>query len=92
MGMAILPGRLLKELDLIKDCLQNNLDHKQYKELEKHGPWIEELKQRELPEDNLDEYLRQEVGKIFEQVIEDCNVFKYGTKEDLYRFVEKAMY
>ncbi|MBI9009838.1 MAG: UDP-glucose--hexose-1-phosphate uridylyltransferase [Tenericutes bacterium] len=91
MGLAILPGRLVEELDLIKDCLINNKDPKEFPELEKHLPWIEELKEKNISQDELSETLRQEVGHIFEQVLEDCNVFKYGSKEDLYRFVEKII-
>jgi len=91
MGLAILPGRLVKELDLIEDCILNNKDPKKFEELEKHLPWIEELKQKDLNKENIKETLKQEVGHIFEQVLEDCNVFKNGTKEDLFRFVENLL-
>ncbi len=92
MGLAILPGRLLHELEEIKECLLNKKDYKEYPDLEKHGHWIEDLMKRDLPMDDLYEYLKKDVGNIFEQVLEDCNVFRYGTKEDLLRFVEKAIY
>ncbi|OQX93943.1 MAG: hypothetical protein B6I17_00830 [Tenericutes bacterium 4572_104] len=88
MGLAILPGRLKKELDLIELCLSENKDPSKYPELEKHLDWINELKEKQIPKSNLKERLREEVGLIFEQVLEDCNVFKYGKKEDLYRFLE----
>ena len=91
MGLAILPGRLVKELDLIEDCLLNDKNPKEYKELEKHLPWIEEIKQKNIKPEELSEALKQEVGHIFEQVLEDCNVFKNGTNEDLFRFVEKII-
>lgn len=91
MGMAILPGRLVKELDLIARCLTDGEDPTTYPELEKHLPWIEQLKAKNLAQEHLQEHLRQEVGAIFEQVLEDCNVFKYGQKEDLFRFLEKLI-
>ncbi|XMB72714.1 UDP-glucose--hexose-1-phosphate uridylyltransferase [Mycoplasmatota bacterium WC30] len=91
MGLAILPGRLVNELDLIEDCLINNKDVTEYSELEKHIPWINSLKEKAINNEELNEVLKQEVGHIFEQVLEDCNVFKYGTKEDLYRFIEKVI-
>ncbi len=91
MGLAILPGRLVNELDLIEDCLINNKDITKYPELEKHIPWVNSLKEKSVKNEELNEVLKQEVGHIFEQVLEDCNVFKYGTKEDLYRFIEKVI-
>ncbi|XFA99571.1 galactose-1-phosphate uridylyltransferase [Candidatus Izemoplasma sp. B36] len=91
MGLAILPGRLVKELDLIEDCLINNKDPKTFNELEKHLDWINHLKEMNIPNEQINETLKKEVGRIFEEVIEDCNVFKYGTNEDLFRFIEKII-
>lgn len=91
MGLAILPGRLLSELDLIETCLLEGKNPKDYPELEKHLPWIESLKDKDITKDNCKEVLKQEVGRLFEEVLEDCNVFKYGTKEDLYKFVESQL-
>ncbi len=91
MGMAILPGRLLNELELIKSVLINNEDPSQYEELQKHLVWIKSLDSLSEIE-NIDDYLKQSVGKIFEQVLEDCNVFKHGSKEDFINFVNKAIY
>ncbi|HOO43572.1 MAG TPA: galactose-1-phosphate uridylyltransferase, partial [Bacillota bacterium] len=91
MGMAILPGRLVEELDQIGKCLLEDIDPSACPNLEKHMPWIESLKAKDFPKDGLQDFLRQEVGAIFEQVLEDCNVFKYGSKEDLYRFLEKLI-
>jgi len=91
MGLAILPGRLTNELELIEDVLKNNLDPNEYPELNKHLPWIESLKARNISHDSLNQTLKNEVGSIFEKVLEDCDVFKYGTKEDLFRFLEKLI-
>ncbi len=91
MGMAILPGRLINELDLIESCLIEGKNPEDYPELVKHLPWIESLKQRNIPAEDLKQTLKNEVGDIFEKVLEDCDVFKYGTKEDLYRFLEKLI-
>jgi len=90
MGMAILPGRLLNEIDLIKEVLLNKVDVNDYPELEKHQAWIEKLQKEDLPDD-VDHFLRMEVGRIFEAILEDCNVFKFGSNEDFISFVEKAI-
>jgi hypothetical protein len=60
-------------------------------ELQKHLVWIKSLDSLSEIE-NIDDYLKQSVGKIFEQVLEDCNVFKHGSKEDFINFVNKAIY
>ena len=87
MGLAILPGRLLHELDLIEKVVKADGKISDYPELEKHRDWIETL------DKNInEEFLRKEVGRIFEAVLEDCNVFKHGSKEDFIKFVNKAIY
>jgi UDPglucose--hexose-1-phosphate uridylyltransferase len=88
MGMAILPGRLLKELELIKKVLDNNEEVDSYPDLVKHKEWINSLRNQEVTEESL----KNEVGRIFEQVLEDCNVFKYGSPDDFIDFVKKAIY
>ncbi|MGD9964207.1 MAG: DUF4922 domain-containing protein [Candidatus Izemoplasmatales bacterium] len=91
MGMAILPGRLLNELELIKKVLRKEIRIDDYEELKKHKPWLESLN-IDLKNIDLDMFLKQEVGRIFEEVLEDCNVFKYGEKTDFINFVNKAIY
>jgi len=91
MGLAILPGRLIKELELIEECLIQDKNLESYPELEKHSTWIESLKLQNISQDIIKETLKNEVGRIFEQVLEDCNVFRFGVKEDLFRFLEKLI-
>ncbi|PKK94769.1 MAG: galactose-1-phosphate uridylyltransferase [Tenericutes bacterium HGW-Tenericutes-5] len=90
MGMAILPGRLLQELEMIKEVLLNQKNILDYPDLDKHQEWIYYLKSQPL--EDLDDLLKKEIGRIFEAVLEDCNVFKYGTKQDFINFVNKAIY
>ncbi|MGD9760833.1 MAG: galactose-1-phosphate uridylyltransferase [Candidatus Izemoplasmatales bacterium] len=90
MGMAILPGRLLEELKLIKQVIENKEDIKKYPELEKHQDWILSIKDKEVTD--WDKFLKDEIGRIFEEVLEDCNVFKYGSSQDFINFVYKAIY
>lgn len=90
MGMAILPGRLLQELEMIKKVIVNKESFDKYPELIKHYEWIDSLKDKEI--EDWDQFLKLEVGRIFEEVLEDCNVFKYGKKQDFVDFVKKAIY
>lgn len=91
MGLAILPGRLVHELDLIEQSIRHQEGIENHPELDKHRDWIEDLKSRKIPDEDLREALKKDVGRIFEEVLEDCNVFKYGTKEDLCKFLEKVI-
>jgi UDPglucose--hexose-1-phosphate uridylyltransferase len=90
MGMAILPGRLLEELELIKKVIISKENIENYPELIKHKEWFDSLKDKEI--EDWDQFLKLEVGRIFEEVLEDCNVFKYGKKQDFIDFVKKAIY
>jgi len=92
MGLAILPGRLKTELDLIKSCFVDGADPSLIPDLEKHLPWIEAIKDGANNTDDLDQFLEAEIGKVFEEVLEDCGVFKAKDKEAFLRFVEAAIY
>ncbi len=91
MGMAILPGRLLTEIELIKQAIKGEIEVDNNDLLIKHKHWIEKLKSDNISE-NLDEYIKKDIGRIFEDILEDANVFKYGDENDFLRFVEKAIY
>lgn len=81
MGLAVLPGRLKKELDwlahwLVKDrCLEQMNTHKH---LKKHVAWAKKIKRKhpELDETNMKSILRREVGNVFKTVLEHAGVFK----------------
>lgn len=91
MGLAVLPGRLKAELDLIKNCLLNNEDPNQYQDLIKHISWIEEIKHKNYSADQIDDFLKAEVGAVFEKVLEDCGVFKSKDISYFSDFIEKAI-
>lgn len=79
MGLAILPGRLQNELKLIELWLKGNDSIYLLPELEKHHSWMKTLRKDILP-DQISSYLADEVGKVFEQVLEDAGVFKQDEK------------
>ena len=72
MGLAILPGRLLNELEEIK-CyiLGNDVTVKDY-----HKQWADELKQAYTDETELDTFIHAALGAKFTRVLEDAGVFK----------------
>lgn len=78
MGLAILPARLKEEMSLLSEYILENKDYHSNEDLEKHAEWADEF----LPdypvisEDNIDEILRKEIGKIFCRVLEHAGVYK----------------
>ncbi|MEW9124161.1 MAG: UDP-glucose--hexose-1-phosphate uridylyltransferase [Thermotaleaceae bacterium] len=77
MGLAVLPARLMEELELIKICLQEKKKITQYRELSKHREWFEYLQKKYTSENiDFDPVLREEVGKVFERILWDAGVFK----------------
>ena len=85
MGLAVLPARLKKELAQLEKAILKGLPLTD--ELEKHAPWVEELKHRhKFTKGNITGILQEEVGKIFAKVLEHAGVY-HGKEEAFMRFV-----
>ena len=77
MGLAVLPGRLKKELHALADALVSGEDISKADMLQKHAAWAEELKkQYTFTEENAMDILMEETGKVFARVLEDAGVYK----------------
>mgnify|MGYP003291253130 CR=1 FL=1 len=78
MGLAILPGRLKGEMQLLKEALLQGEDIRSHDSLRKHADWAEEFLPRhpEWSADTADAILREEIGRVFEKVLECAGVFK----------------
>ena len=78
MGLAVLPSRLKQEMALLKDAILTGKDLHADETLQKHADWVDEFlpSYPSVTEDNIDEILRQEIGKVFVQVLEDAGVYK----------------
>lgn len=98
MGLAVLPSRLKKEMELLADCMVsaqkdgNPMDAmKQYEELTKHREWVREIlgKHEEITKENVMEILEEEIGRVFVKVLENAGVFKQDQagQEAFCRFV-----
>lgn len=100
MGLAVLPGRLEKELDIIANILCGEISYNREKaqnneEINKHIPWIEKMLSENLSLNYLEakELIKKEVGIIFSRVLEDAGVFKRNEKgqEGFNKFLNKAI-
>ena len=93
MGLAVLPGRLSRELDSLKTAILNGSDIRADEVLEKHADWVDELKAKyTFTAENTEEILKQEVGKVFMQVLEDAGVYKCTAegRQAFLRFVKEV--
>jgi len=98
MGLAVLPGRLKEELEILENYLILN----SWKEIEqkiskdskvvKHLDWAKEIhfNYRSIVKSNVEEILRVEVGNTFSKVLEHAGVFKRDKKgqEGFMKFIE----
>ena len=78
MGMAILPARLLGEMEDLKKAILEGGDFRANPALEKHADWAEEFMSRyeKIDESNIDGIIQKEIGDVFRRVLEDAGVYK----------------
>ena len=81
MGLAVLPSRLKGELAALKDAILAGKDLRADAVLQKHADWMDEVKSRRcFTEENVEEVLLEEVGRVFAAVLEDAGVYKCTTE------------
>ena len=77
MGLAVLPARLKGELTKLAQVLAGGGDPAAEEDIAKHAPWAARLaKEYTFTEENALDILKDEVGKVFAQVLEDAGVYK----------------
>ena len=78
MGLAVLPARLKNELELLAEALVTGGQIRGDEILDKHADWADELRQKygTFQEDKVEEILQEEVGLVFEKVLEDAGVLR----------------
>ncbi len=83
LGLAVLPGRLKNELDEVKKVVLGEKSPSE--DIKHHSEWIDYLINKYDNED-IDNFINNEVGLRFVQVLEDCGVFK-DNLEDFKEFL-----
>ena len=78
MGLAVLPSRLKSEMEQLADAILEGKDIRENEVLEKHADWVEEFlpKYKDITKENIMEVLHEEIGQVFNQVLEDAGVYK----------------
>lgn len=96
MGLAVLPGRLKEELNILQEYLPEMDWEKRIREDErvgKHLQWCREMVEKaEVTRENAATYLQEEVGRKFSLVLEHAGVFKRTEKgqQAFERFVDEV--
>ena len=77
MGLAVLPARLKKEMQLLGEAIVCGKDIRAIEEIEKHADWVDEWRDNyTITSDNVNEILKDEIAKVFIQVLECAGVYK----------------
>lgn len=91
MGLAVLPSRLKGELAELREAILNGTDLESSETLAKHADWARGFlkKYETVNEETIDQILKDEVGHVFAQVLEDAGVYKRTEegKEGFLRFI-----
>lgn len=78
MGLAVLPSRLLREMEALEEALLEKKDLRAHALTRPHADWAERWRPayKTLTHDTVGDVLRLEVGKAFIEVLEHAGVFK----------------
>ena len=77
MGLAVLPSRLKKEMQILEQAIVEKRDLRSMAEIEKHAEWAETwIKEYDINESNIHEIVQKEIGKVFVRVLECAGVYK----------------
>ncbi len=78
MGLAVLPGRLKKEMDDLKNAMLQNKNLREDEVLAKHADWADEIRAKypDFNEANAEDIIKDEIGLVFSEVLEDAGVYK----------------
>jgi UDPglucose--hexose-1-phosphate uridylyltransferase len=93
MGLAVLPARLLGEMDGVAQALLACRDLREDEVLAKHADWVDSfIGNYTVTAENVREILEREIGNTFVRVLEDAGV--YGRDEAgrkaMMRFIESV--
>ena len=81
MGLAVLPARLKKEMEILKEYILENKNIDEHQEIKKHSHWAKNfINNYKITKDNIDEIIEKEIGKTFSIVLEHAGVFKRTEK------------
>lgn len=93
MGLAVLPSRLKKEMEVLQKAMLDGSDISGNELIAKHAGWAEMIKNKySVSAENIDEIIQNEIGTVFASILEQCGVFSRDEKgrEQFLRFIESV--
>lgn len=75
MGRAILPARLKAELEAVRQWIADGMPETEDDVVRKHAEWVQGFVSNYPQNTDWEQILRDEVGKVFMQVLEQCGVY-----------------
>lgn len=78
MGLAVLPARLLKEMEDVKKAILSHQDISSIPSIASHADWANMIVQKygTIDSTNIDTIIENEIGYVFANVLEDAGVYK----------------
>ncbi len=81
MGLAVLPSRLKAEMQELEKAMVNGERIEDNELIAKHAEWAYAImKNRTVNNENCGEILKDEIGKVFSSILEQCGVFERSEK------------
>ena len=94
MGLAVLPARLLGEMDALKEAILTGKDLRSDERTALHADWAEDFMKKydAITVENIDGIVEDEIGLVFAEVLEDAGVYKRTEDGQKYfcRFMESV--
>ena len=93
MGLAILPGRLKKELEAVEEKLLSGENMTEDPLTKSHAKWAADIAANyEITAENVKEIVQKETGIVFSKVLEQAGVYKRTPegKEAFLRFINQV--
>ena len=78
MGLAVLPARLLGEMEELKKAILNKQDIASMESIAVHADWAKEITEKydAITAENIDRIIEDEIGIAFSKVLEHAGVYK----------------
>ena len=84
MGLAVLPARLQKEIEVLADAIIEARNLRTIADISKHADWVEEWSGKyQISSENIMPILKKEIGDVFVKVLECAGVFKRTEQGEL---------
>lgn len=81
MGLAVLPSRLKAEMQELEKAMVNGEKIEDNELIAKHAEWAYAImKNRTVNKENCGDVLKDEIGKVFSSILEQCGVFERSEK------------